>query len=164
MSRFSLLVLCLALAGCAAAPPAPPPQAQAAPPRPMLQPAVSFDAKIAVLPVRPAGAALATASQEHALVRQQPIMQPAVATPAARPGTAPAAAPGDALPVRVLAVQAAYRRWCDGEALPGDGVLLAEAGGMRLPGAIACEPPMLGPPRPLIPDSGRFQADGNQAP
>ena len=158
MSRSSLLVLCLALAGCAAAPPAPPPQAQAAPPRPMLQPAVSFDAKIAVLPVRPAGAALATASQEHALVRQQPIMQPAVATPAARPGTAPAAAPGDALPVRVLAVQAAYRRWCAGDPLSGDGPLLAEAGGVHLPGAIACQSPPLGQPRPLIPESGRFHA------
>ena len=164
MPRFSLLALCLALAACAAEPPAPPPQVQAAPLPPMASQLAAFDAEIAALPVRPAGAALATASQEHALVRQQPIMQPAVATPATRPGTAPAAAPGDALPVRVLAVQAAYRRWCDGEALPGDGALLAEAGGMRLPGAIACEPPMLGPPRPLIPDSGRFQADGNQAP
>ena len=160
MSRFSLLVLCLALAGCAAAPPAPPPQAQAAPPRPMLQPAVSFDAKIAVLPVRPAGAALATASQEHALVRR-PAGQPAVATPAARPAMAPSATAGDPLPARVLAVQAAYRRWCAGEALPGDGPLLAEAGGMRLPGAIACQPPTLGQPQPLIPESGRFQAEGN---
>ena len=164
MPRSRLLALFLTLSACTAEPPPPRPQVQTAPLPSMPQPSAAFDAEIAALPARPAGAALAVASQEHALVRQQPIMQPAVATPAARPGTAPAAAPGDALPVRVLAVQAAYRRWCDGEALPGDGALLAEAGGMRLPGAIACEPPMLGPPRPLIPDSGRFQADGNQAP
>ena len=163
MPRSSLLVLCLALTGCAAEPPGPPPQAQVAlPPTP--QPAVPFDAKIEVLPVRQAGAALAIASQEHALVRQQPIRQPAVPSPAAGPGTAPAAAPGDALSTRVLAVQAAYRRWCAGEALPGDGSLLAEAGGVRLPGAIACQRPILGQPRPLIPDSGRFRAGGNQAP
>ena len=162
MPRSSLLALCLALAGCAAESTAPPSQVQAAPQRPMPQSAVPFDAKIAALPVRPAGTALATASQEHALVRQQPILEPTVSTPAAHPGMAPTAAPGDALSVRVLAVQAAYRRWCDGEALPGDGPLLAAAGGVRLPGALACQPPMLGQPHPLIPESGRFQADGNR--
>ena len=139
MSRSSLFVLCLAQLGCAAAPP--PPQVQAVP----------FDAQLAALPVRSAGAALAVASQEHALVRQRPTLQPAVAIPAVRPETAPTAAPGDPLAARVLAMQAAYRRWCAGEALPGDGPLLAEAGGVRLPGAIACEAPMSGPPRPLIP-------------
>ena len=163
MPRSSLLVLWFALAGCAAEPPAAPPQVQATPQRPMPQQAVPFDAEIAALPVRPAGAALAVASQEHALVRR-PAGQPAVATPAARPAMAPSATAGDPLPARVLAVQAAYRRWCDGEALPGDGPLLAEAGGVRLPGAIACQRPILGQPRPLIPDSGRFRAGGNQAP
>lgn len=151
MSRSSLLALCLALTGCAAERPASPPQVQTAPLPPMPRPTVAFDAKIAALPMRPAGAALATASQEHALVRQQPIVQSAVATPAARSGTVPPAASGDALSARVLAVQAAYRRWCDGEDLPGDGSMLAEAGGVRLPGAIACQPPMPGPPRRLIP-------------
>ena len=125
MSRSSLFVLCLAQLGCAAAPP--PPQVQAAPPQPMPQQAVPFDAEIAALPVRPAGAALAVASQEHALVRQRSALQPATA--------------GDPLAVRVLAVQAAYRRWCAGAPLPGDGPLLAEAGGVRLPKAIACKPP-----------------------
>ena len=149
MSRSSLFVLCLAQLGCAAAPP--PPQVQAVPPQPMPQQAVPFDAQLAALPVRSAGAAFAVASQEHALVRQRPTLRPAVATPAVRPETATTAAPGDPLAARVLAVQAAYRRWCAGEALPGDDPLLAEAGGVRLPGAIACEAPMSGPPRPLIP-------------
>ena len=159
MPRSSLLVLCLALAGCAAAPQAPPPpQVQAPPPTP--QQALPFEAQLAALPVRPAGAVLATASQEHALVRW-PAGQPAVATPAARPAMAPSATAGDPLLARVLAAQAAYRRWCAGEALPGDGPLLAEAGGMRLPGAIACQPATLGQPQPLIPESGRFQAEGN---
>ena len=160
MPRFSLLALCLALAACAAEPSASPPQVQAAPLPPMASPLAAFDAEIAALPVRSAGAALAVASQEHALVRR-PAGQPAVATPAARPAMAPSATAGDPLPARVLAVQAAYRRWCAGEALPGDGPLLAEAGGMRLPGAIACQPPTLGQPQPLIPESGRFQAEGN---
>ena len=149
MSRSSLFVLCLAQLGCAAAPP--PPQVQAAPPQPMPQQAVPFDAEIAALPVRPAGAALAVASQEHALVRQRSALQPAMAMPAVRPETAPTVAPGDALAARVLAVQAAYRRWCAGKALPVDEHMVAEAGGVRLPGAIACEAPMSGPPRPLIP-------------
>ena len=163
MSRSSLLVLCLVLAGCAAVPSAPPPSVQAVL-LPMPQPAMPFDAQLAALPVRPAGAAFATASEEHALVRQRPALQPAVTMPAAQSATAPAATAGDPLAVRVLEVQAAYRRWCDGEALPGDGPLLAHAGGVHLPGALACEPPKLGQPHPLIPDSGRFQADGNQAP
>ena len=158
MSRSSLLVLCLALAGCTAAPPAPPPQVQAAAP-PLPRPAVPFDAKIEALPVRPAGAALAVASQEHALVRQRPGLQPA-----ARSATASSAAAGEPLSARVLAVQAAYRRWCAGELLPGDGPLLAEAGGVRLPGAIACAPPPLGQPRALILESGRFHTGGNQPP
>ena len=157
MSRSSLLVLCLVLAGCAAVPSAPPPSVQAVL-LPMPQPAMPFDAQLAALPVRPAGAAFATASEEHALVRQRPALQPAEAIPA------PSVTAGKPLAVRVLAVQAAYRRWCDGEALPGDGPLLAHAGGVHLPGALACEPPKLGQPHPLIPDSGRFQADGNQAP
>ena len=93
----------------------------------MPPPSAAFDAEIAALPARPAGAALAVASQEHALVRRMPALQPATA--------------GDPLAVRVLAVQAAYRRWCAGELLPGDGPLLAEAGGVRLPKAIACKPP-----------------------
>lgn len=163
MPRSSLLVLCLALAGCAAEPPASPPPVQAAPLPTMPLPA-AFDAQLAALPVRPAGAAFATASQEHALVRQRPALQPALALPAARPATASSAAAGDALSARVLAVQAAYRRWCAGDPLPGDGPLLAAAGGVRLPGAIACQPPALGQPRPLIPESGRFRDEGNRAP
>ena len=151
MPRSSLLVLWFALAGCAAEPPAAPPQVQATPQRPMPQQAVPFDAEIAALPVRPAGAALAVASQEHALVRPRSALQPAMAMPAVRPETAPTVAPGDALAARVLAVQAAYRRWCAGKALPVDEHMVAEAGGVRLPKAIACEAPMSGPPRPLIP-------------
>ena len=155
MPRSSLLVLCLALAGCAAAPQAPPPpQIQAAAPPLPAVPAVPFDAKIEALPVRPAGAALAVASQEHALVRQRPALQPAVAMPALRPAMAPTVAPGDPFAVRVLAVQAAYRRWCAGDPLPGDGPLLADVGGVRLPGAIACAPPGLGQPRRLVPANG----------
>ena len=134
MSRSCLLALCLALAGCAAEPPAPPPQVQAASPAPP-RPPLPFDAQLAALPVRPAGAAFATASQEHALVRRRPAH-----LPAARSGTASSTAAGEPLSARVLAVQAAYRRWCAGEARPGDGSLLAEAGGVRLPGTIACKP------------------------
>ena len=154
MPRPSVLALCLALAGCAVEPPERPPQVQAAPRRPMPQPSAAFDAEIAALPVRPAGAALAVAGQEHALVRRKPAHQPAEALPAARPIPGSSAAAGKPLAARVLAVHSAYRRWCDGEALPGDGPLLAEAGGVRLPGAIACQPPPLGQPRPLIPESG----------
>ena len=143
MSRSSLFVLCLAQLGCAAAPP--PPQVQATPRRPMPQQAVPFDAEIAALPVRPAGAALAIASHEHALVLQRPVLQPA---------SAPAATASDPLSVQVLAVQAAYQRWCTGNPLPGDGLLLAEAGGVRLPGAIGCQPPILGQPRRLVPVDG----------
>ena len=162
MSRSSLFVLCLAQLGCAAAPP--PPQVQAVPPQPMPQQAVPFDAQLAALPVRSAGAALAVASQEHALVRQRPALRPAVAMPAGRLATTSSAAAGEPLSARVLAVQAAYRRWCAGELLPGDGPLLAEAGGVRLPGAIACAPPPLGQPRDLILESGRFHTGGNQPP
>ena len=162
MSRSSLFVLCLAQLGCAAAPP--PPQVQAVPPQPMPQPSAAFDAEIAALPVRPAGAALATAGQEHALVRQRPALRPAAAMPAGRPEMAPTVALGDPLAARVLAVQAAYRRGCAGELLPGDGPLLAEAGGVRLPGAIACAPPPLGQPRPLTLESGRFHTGGNRPP
>ena len=163
MPRSSLLGLCLALAGCAAAPQAPPPpQVQAPPPTP--QQALPFEAQLAALPVRPAGAVLATASQEHALVRQRPALRPAVAMPAGRLATTSSAAAGEPLSARVLAVQAAYRRWCAGELLPGDGPLLAEAGGVRLPGAIACAPPPLGQPRDLILESGRFHTGGNQPP
>ena len=130
----------------------------------MPPPSAAFDAEIAALPARPAGAALAVASQEHALVRQRPALRPAAAMPSGRPETAPTVALGDPLAARVLAVQAAYRRWCAGDQLPGDGPLLAEAGGVRLPGAIACAPPPLGQPRPLILESRRFRTGGNQSP
>ena len=130
----------------------------------MPPPSAAFDAEIAALPARPAGAALAVASQEHALVRQRPALRPAAAMPSGRPETAPTVALGDPLAARVLAVQAAYRRWCAGELLPGDGPLLAEAGGVRLPGAIACAPPPLGQPRPLTLESGRFHTGGNRPP
>ena len=150
MPRSRLLALFLTLSACTAEPPPPRPQVQTAPLPSMPQPSAAFDAEIAALPVRPAGAALATAGQEHALVRRLPAHQLATA--------------GDPLAVRVLAVQAAYRRWCAGELLPGDGPLLAEAGGVRLPGAIACAPPPLGQPRDLILESGRFHTGGNQPP
>ena len=127
MPRSRLLALFLTLSACTAEPPPPRPQVQTAPLPSMPQPSAAFDAEIAALPARPAGAALAVASQEHALVRRMPALQPATA--------------GDPLAVRVLAVQAAYRRWCAGAPLPGDGPLLAEAGGVRLPKAIACKPP-----------------------
>ena len=132
----------LVLAGCSSEPPQPSTLAvRVVPAASSLSPPAVFDADVTVLPVRPAGAALATAGQEHALVRRQPAHQPAVAMPAARAITVSSATAGDSLAARVLAVQAAYRRWCAGELLPGDGPLLAEAGGVRLPGAIACEPP-----------------------
>ena len=164
MPRSRLLALFLTLSACTAEPPPPRPQVQTAPLPSMPQPSAAFDVEIAALPVRPAGAALATAGQEHALVRQRPALRPAAAMPAGRPETAPTVALGDPLAARVLAVQAAYRRWCAGELLPGDGPLLAEAGGVRLPGAIACAPPPLGQPRPLILESGRFHTGGNQPP
>ena len=148
MPRSRLLALFLTLSACTAEPPPPRPQVQTAPLPSMPQPSAAFDAEIAALPVRPAGAALAVASQEHALVRQRPALQPAEAIPA------PSVTAGKPLAVRVLAVQAAYRRWCSGEALPGDGPLLAEAGGVRLPGAIACQSPPLGLPRRLVPTEG----------
>jgi len=142
MRRPLVVTIGLILAGCSSEPPHPPTLAvRVAPAASALSPPAVFDAEIAALPVRPAGAALAVASQEHALVRQRSALQPAVAMPAVRPGTAPTAAPGDPLAERVLAVHAAYRRWCAGDPLPGDGPLLAEAGGVRVPGAIACKPP-----------------------
>ena len=154
MPRSRLLALFLTLSACTAEPPPPRPQVQTAPLPSMPQPSAAFDVEIAALPVRPAGAALATAGQEHALVRQRPALRPAAAMPAGRPETAPTVALGEPLAARVLAVQAAYRRWCAGELLPGDGPLLAEAGGVRLPGAIACQPPVLGLPRRLVPMDG----------
>ena len=141
----------LVLAGCNSEPHPPTLAVRVAPAASWLSSPARFDAEVAVLPARPAGAALATASQEHALVRQRPALPPAEAMPAARPATASSAAAGEPLSARVLAVQAAYRRWCTGTALPGDGPLLADAGGVRLPGAIACAPPRPGPPRRLIP-------------
>ncbi|MGE0147973.1 MAG: hypothetical protein AB7I59_01830 [Geminicoccaceae bacterium] len=132
----------LALAGCSSEPPQPATLAvSVAPAASSLSPPAVFDADVAILPVRPAGAALATASEEHALVRRLPAPKPATAMPVAQPAATPSATAGGSLPARVLAVQAAYRRWCAGDQSPGDGPLLAEAGGVRLPGAIACEPP-----------------------
>ena len=140
----------LVLAGCSSEPPQPSTSDVSKPAASSLSAPAVFDAHLAALPVRPAGAALAVASQEHALVRRLPAHQLATA--------------GDPLAVRVLAVQAAYRRWCAGDPLSGDGPLLAEAGGVHLPGAIACQSPPLGQPRPLIPESGRFHAGENPLP
>lgn len=144
MHRTLVLVSSLALLGCATTQPAqltplPVVSTVAAPSR-------SLDLRVASLPARPAGAAFAIAGEEHALVRlPAPVIRPATPMPAvAEPPLA----------ARVLAVQAAYRRWCAGKALPGDTALLDRAGGAKLPGAIACTlPPAAAPsqPRALIP-------------
>ena len=136
MHRPLVLVLSLSLIGCATTPsvaPAPAPTtplATASPP--------PFDLRVASLPARPAGAAFAMAGAEHAVVRLP----------------APASTPVAPLAAHVLEVQAAYLRWCDGTALPGDATLLASGSGLRMPGAVACAPPPTaaeGKPRPLVP-------------
>ena len=145
MHRPLVLILSLALIGCASTPPvqlAPPlaaPLATASPP--------PLDLRVASLPVRPAGAAFAMAGEEHALVRP-----PAPAIAPAAPTLVTVEPP---LATHVLAVQAAYRRWCEGMALPGDTALLSRTGGIELPGMVACTPrptaSTSGQPRALIP-------------
>ena len=144
MHRSLVLVLSLSLIGCATTPPVAPapapttPLATASPP--------PFDLRVASLPPRPAGAAFAMASEEHAVVRP--------AAPASTPAAPMPAMAGPPLAAHVLEVQAAYLRWCDGTALPGDVTLLASGSGLRMPGAVACaRPPTAaeGKPRPLIP-------------
>ncbi|MFZ1426305.1 MAG: hypothetical protein WAS21_06010 [Geminicoccaceae bacterium] len=149
MHRSLVPVLSLALLGCATTQPV----------QPMLSPAVSTmaapapsldlqvaDLRVASLPARPAGAAFAMAGEEHALVRA-PI-------PAVMPATPSSTTATPSLAAHVLAAQAAYRRWCAGEPLPGDTTLLSRAGGTALPGAIACTPSSTaarGRPRALVP-------------
>jgi conjugal transfer pilus assembly protein TraF len=160
MRRPVLVIATLALASCASDPPGAP--ATTSPPT-VAAPASArpgYDLRVAALPARPAGAAFATAGEEHALVwrnHAQPapagwVLRRALASP---PIVAGAGAPP--LPARVLEVHAAYRRWCAGTAWPGDQVLLASAGGLHLPGALACDPPPPaasgGRPRVLFPAS-----------
>ena len=145
MHRLLVLILSLALIGCASTPPvqlAPPPAAPLATASPP-----PLDLRVASLPVRPAGAAFAMAGEEHALVRP-----PAPTIAPAAPTLVTVEPP---LATHVLAVQAAYRRWCEGTALPGDTALLSRTGGIELPGMVACTPrpttSTSGHPRALIP-------------
>lgn len=144
MHRPLVPVLSLALIGCVTTPPVQPVPSPAV--AAMTAPLPSLDLRVASLPARPAGAAFAMAGEEHALVRA-PI-------PAVMSATPPSAAPGPSLAAHVLAVQAAYRRWCAGMALPGDTALLDRAGGTALPGTLACTPlpsAARGQPRVLVP-------------
>lgn len=154
MHRPIAFVLNLALAGCGAASSGPPSQAVSPPPARSpfaMAPPPAFDLRVAELPARPAGAAFAVAGQEHALVRAPlPVVIPAAPS---------SAAAQPSLAADVLAVQAAYGRWCAGTALPGDTGLLDRAGGTHLPGAIACTPQSVpaspgGAPHPLIRATG----------
>ena len=146
MSRLSVVALSLTLISCGTDPPLR--QLALASMAPVgTAAAVPFDLRVANLPVRPAGAAFAMAGQEHALVR---LLAPAAPIPVM---------PEPSLAAHVLAVQAAYQRWCNDAALPGDTVLLSWVGGLRLPRAIACTPqpaPSMpsGAPRRLIPTAG----------
>ena len=154
-----VLAAALALAACASGGPSPPnhpvPPAAVSPPAWSSPP--SYGLRVAALPIRSAGAAFATAGEEHALVRQGQTL-PAATSPALRqtarsPGKEASSAAG--LPARVLEVHAAYRRWCAGASLPEDDVLLASASGLRLAGAVACERSnMPSQPRRLVPDPG----------
>ena len=144
MHRPLVLVLSLTLIGCAITPPVQPAPALTTPHTTPSPP--PFDLRVASLPARPAGAAFAMAGEEHALVRPP--------APAIAPAAPTLAMAGPPLAAHVIEVQAAYLRWCDGTALPGDAGLLASGGGLRLPGAIACVPPPTaaeGKPRPLVP-------------
>lgn len=144
MHRSLVLVLSLALLGCATTQPVQPVLSPTI--APIAAPAPSPDLRVASLPARPAGAAFAMASEEHALFR---LPAPAVTLAASMPAVA-----GRPLAAHVLAVQAAYRRWCEGMALPDDTALLNRAGGTALPGAIACTPPSTAAPsqpRVLVP-------------
>lgn len=146
MHRSLVLVLSLALLGCVTTQPAQLVLSPAVAPMATPAPSPSPDLRVASLPARPAGAAFAMAGEEHALVRLSvPTVTPAAPLPAMV--EAPLAA-------QVVAVQAAYLRWCAGTALPGDTALLGRAGGTALPGAIACMPPPTaapGQPRTLVP-------------
>ena len=131
-----VLAAALALVACASGGPSPPnhpvPPAAVSPPAWSSPP--SYGLRVAALPIRSAGAAFATAGEEHALVRQGQTL-PAATSPALRqtarsPGKESSIAAG--LPA-VLEVHAAYRRWCDGALLPEDDVLLASAVGCVLP-------------------------------
>ena len=150
MHRPIAFVLSLALAGCGAVSSGPPPLDVF--PTPTSSPSATappsgFDLRVTDLPARPAGAAFAVAGQEHALVRP-----PAPAIAPAAPTLVTVEPP---LATHVLAVQAAYRRWCEGTALPGDTALLSRTGGIELPGMVACTPrpttSTSGHPRALIP-------------
>lgn len=156
MQRSTLATLALAhgLAGCAVSWPLPP-----APPSPPLVahagaipvPVRGYDLRVAALPIRSAGAAFAAPGEEHALilqrvprpVRAQPVVPEAVVAGSVQPGASAPPPP----PARVLEVHSAYRRRCVGMELPGDRELLASAGGLRLPGGPACDPPPTGSPR-----------------
>ena len=138
-----VLAAALALAACASGGPSSPnrPVSSAAVSPPAEPSPPSYGLRVAALPTRSAGAAFATAGEEHALVRQGQTL-PAATSPALRqaarsPGKEVSIVAG--LPARVLEVHAAYRRWCAGASLPEDDVLLASAGGLRLAGAVACE-------------------------
>ena len=159
--RPNLLVLgfLAAAAGCNPDHP-PPPTVAPVVPMPSLPAAPSvYGLYVEALPERPAGAALVIGGEEHVLVLRRAVLSPIM--PAAPPSLV---APIDPSPAatptaqQVLAVEAAYRRWCAFADSPADRVLLAAAGGVRLPGAVACArsgaSPM-GPPRPLVPAASR---------
>ena len=145
MQRLLVLVLSLTLIGCATTTPSVAPAPAPTTPLATVSPP-PFDLRVASLPARPAGAAFAMAGEEHALVRPP--------APAIAPAARMLAMAGPPLAAHVLEVQAAYLRWCDGTALPGDATLLASGSGLRMPGAVACVPPPTaaeGKPRPLVP-------------
>lgn len=159
MHRQPVLVAALALSACAAvAPPQSRPAPFAgAPPSAWSAPA-SYDLRVSALPVRPAGAAFATAGAEHALVRRDPVLHATsalISPKAVRLPSSKGATGEPDLTARVLEVHAAYQRWCVDASLPEDDVLLASAGGLRLPGAVACDRPATSSrPTRLLPDPG----------
>ena len=114
-----------------------------------------YGLRVAALPARPAGCGV-RGGRRGACAGAAAPGRPVAHGRGGKPGRCIAAAssrpPLRRLPLRVIEVHAAYRRWCDGTALPGDQVLLASAGGLHLPGALACEPPACGSPAPgLVP-------------
>lgn len=155
--RPNLLVLGLLAAAASCNPDHPPPRTVAPVMSMPSPPAVpnAYGLAIEALPERPAGAALAIGGEEHALVLRRAVPSPMM--PAVTPPPVPAI---DSLPTgtptaqQVLAVEAAYRHWCAFADSPADRVLLASAGGVRLPGAVACarsEGSPMAPARPLLP-------------
>ena len=144
MHRSLVLVLSLALLGCATTPPVQPVLSPAV--APMATPAPSPDLRVASLPARPAGAAFAMAGEEHALVR--------LPAPASRRQRRCRPWPSRRWRPMCLRCRPPTGAGAKVRRLPGDTALLDRAGGAKLPGAIACTPPSTaapGQPRALVP-------------